>query len=168
MTRLKEFFEAIEYKITEGSKYQWNCFGPNAHQIDSWNGSNGKDGYTICCIFDTVDQTVYSIEAWDYGPERFYRWINPLYLEAFKKECVANKVDLKEASDGTNFIDVELASDLLAKAAAMVAGVSYDTRIQVPIELPDSDMLRLMKMAHERDITLNQLVEDILKKELGL
>jgi predicted HicB family RNase H-like nuclease len=33
----------------------------------------------------------------------------------------------------------------------------------VPIELPDDELFQLMRMAHERDITLNQLVEEALR-----
>jgi predicted DNA-binding ribbon-helix-helix protein len=41
-----------------------------------------------------------------------------------------------------------------------------DNRVDVPIELTDDDWYTLMKMAHERDITLNQLVEQILTAEM--
>jgi len=42
-----------------------------------------------------------------------------------------------------------------------------DNRVDVPIELTDEDWYTLMKMAHERDITLNQLVEEILTLEIN-
>jgi predicted DNA-binding ribbon-helix-helix protein len=41
-----------------------------------------------------------------------------------------------------------------------------DNRVDVPIELTDEQWYSLMKMAHERDITLNQLVEHILTAEM--
>ena len=41
-----------------------------------------------------------------------------------------------------------------------------DNRVDVPIELSDEDWYTLMKIAHERDITLNQLVEHILTLEI--
>ena len=41
-----------------------------------------------------------------------------------------------------------------------------DNRVDVPIELTDEQWYSLMKMAHERDITLNQLVEQILTLEI--
>jgi predicted DNA-binding ribbon-helix-helix protein len=41
-----------------------------------------------------------------------------------------------------------------------------DNRVDVPIELTDEQWYSLMKMAHERDITLNQLVEQILTLEM--
>ena len=33
---------------------------------------------------------------------------------------------------------------------------------EIPVDLTDEEFLAIAKMAHERDITLNQLVEDIL------
>ena len=41
-----------------------------------------------------------------------------------------------------------------------------DNRVDVPIELTDEQWYSLMKMAHERDITLNQLVGEILTLEM--
>jgi hypothetical protein len=35
--------------------------------------------------------------------------------------------------------------------------------VQVPVELPEEDLNKLMKMAHEQDITLNHLIENIIK-----
>ena len=35
-------------------------------------------------------------------------------------------------------------------------------RVNVDIDLNDEELFTLMKMAHERDITLNQLVNNIL------
>ena len=43
-----------------------------------------------------------------------------------------------------------------------------DNRVDVPIELTDEQWYSLMKMAHERDITLNQLVGEILAAEIDL
>ena len=38
-----------------------------------------------------------------------------------------------------------------------------DGRSSVEVELDDHEWYELMKMAHQRDITLNQLVEQILR-----
>jgi predicted DNA-binding ribbon-helix-helix protein len=42
-----------------------------------------------------------------------------------------------------------------------------DSRVDVPIELTDEQWYSLMKIAHERDITLNQLVDEILTLEIN-
>lgn len=40
---------------------------------------------------------------------------------------------------------------------------NLDGRTTVEVELDDHEWYRLMRLAHERDITLNQLVEQILR-----
>ena len=42
-----------------------------------------------------------------------------------------------------------------------------DNRVDVEIELTDEEWYTLMKMAHEQDITLNQLVEQVLSAEIN-
>lgn len=37
-----------------------------------------------------------------------------------------------------------------------------DGRVDVPVDLTDDEFLSIAKMAHERDITFNQMVEKIL------
>jgi hypothetical protein len=43
-----------------------------------------------------------------------------------------------------------------------------DTRQEVEIDLDNEDWFQLMKMAHERDITLNQMVEHVLREQIAL
>jgi hypothetical protein len=45
---------------------------------------------------------------------------------------------------------------------AIREGEDYDTRVLMPVEFSDEDLLKYMKLAHERDITFNQLVEEAL------
>ena len=37
-----------------------------------------------------------------------------------------------------------------------------DERVSIPVELSDEEFLQIAKMAHERDITFNKMVETIL------
>jgi hypothetical protein len=39
-----------------------------------------------------------------------------------------------------------------------------DNRSEVELDLPDNELFGLMLMAHTQDITLNQLVENILRE----
>ena len=57
---------------------------------------------------------------------------------------------------------------MLEKAAAIVNGEDYDTRVQVPLDLPDSLLNKLFRLAHEQDVTLNEYIETILKTELNI
>lgn len=162
MTALKDFFEAIEYRISEGYEYQWKCFGENVYSLDSTD----PDKYSVSVIFDREDQTVYSLEAWDYIKDKCYRWIKPEYISAYKENCKAHNVKFENAFDDVEFIDLELASDLLDKANAMVREIEYDERVEVPLTLGDDQLFELMKQAHLADMTLNQYVEKLLRQYL--
>lgn len=154
--------ETVNYRITEGSEFMWSCFGSNAHNISYWNGSHGTDGVSVDITFDTVNQTVYEMGAHDYRRERSYRWTHPDYIEARNQEATRRGVNLKVAYDEINFVDLDVADDILEKARCIVAGEPYDERVSIPLELPAETLFDLMKIAHERDITFNQLITDVL------
>lgn len=157
MITIKDFLETIDYRITGGSEYQWQCYGKLAQTIDS-DGPN----HSLSVVFDRDDQLVYEVTVCDYVNNRAYRMIDPDFKLGHNQEAADRNVSATQAWDGVNYTDLETEEDWLAKASAIVAGASYDTRIEVPLEMSDSEMLRLMTMAHEQDITLNQLVEQIL------
>ena len=165
MITLKEFMEVVNYRITEGSDYQWQCFGPNAYRLDSWNGE--QDGHTLSILFDTKTQEVYQVEAFDYTNERAYRMTNPDYKADFDAECEdRDVVDMAwERDDGTpvKYVDLDVVEDFIEKAHAIVNEEDYDTRVKVPVDFTDEELLTYMKMAHDRDMTFNQFVEEALK-----
>lgn len=163
MTHLKDYIEAIEYKVTGGSEYTWRCFGDNARYLDCSDSEVSNGTYSVLAIFDSETQRVYSMEAWDYINDREYRWIDPEFQKEYRKSCKKNNVDPKEAMDGRDFIDVEIAEDILEKINALVKGREYDTRIKVPVDFSDEDLLQYMKLAHEMDITFNELVERAIR-----
>jgi hypothetical protein len=164
MITLKEFMEVVDYKITEGSDFCWNCYGPNAYRLDSWNQE--QEGHTVSIVFDTRTHEVYEASAYDYRRDRAYRLINSDYKEAHTSEAQSRDVNENQAWDDVNYVDLEADDDFIQKALAIVANEDYDTRVEVPLDLDDDTLFGLMKMAHERDITLNQLVEDILRTEI--
>ena len=160
MITIKNFMELVDYKITEGSTYGWQCYGDNAYCLDSWNGEH--DGHSLSINFDTRTQEVYEVQVHDFQRNRAYRMINPEYAKKHRKESKRREVNPNEAWDEVDYVDLETTDDFLEKARAIVSGQDYDTRIQVPVDFTDEDLLAYMKLAHERDITFNQLVEEAL------
>lgn len=163
MITMKEYLEAINYRITGGSEHTWDCFGPNSRYLDSNETDDSSSRYSIVCIFDSQDQTVYVLEAWDYTNDRVYRWVNPNYVSAYRKAHKKHKVDYKEASDTNQYIDLDVKKDILEKIRAIVAGEEYDTRVQIEVDFSDEELLQYMKLAHERDMTFNEFVEEALQ-----
>lgn len=161
--QLKDFLETIDYQITEGSDYQWNCFGPNAHYLDHWDGDQNDASLSV--VFDKKDQTVYQVEAHDYRNQRSYRWTNPDFAHAHSMERTERDCT-DEAYDGVNFSNLESEEDWLEKARAIFLGEEYDSRVKMAVDFTDAELLTYMKAAHDRDITFNQFVEEALTEAL--
>ena len=163
MLTMKEWMELVDHKITEGSDYGWSCYGPNAYTLDSWNGVHGPGGYSFSIVFSTKSQKIYEVSMCDYTNNRAYRMINPKNVEKHRKEAESKSVLANQAWDDVDYIDLEVDDDFIQKCLAIKDGDEYDTRVQVPVDFTDEDLLQYMKLAHERDITFNQLVEEALR-----
>ena len=161
---MKRWMEAVDFRITEGSDFSWQCFGNYAYCLDSWNGEH--DGHSFSIIFDTKDQTVYEIQAHDYANNRAYRWLAETYRNAWDNEAKSRSVNKNEAWENVDYIDLEVLDDMFEKIQGIRSGLAYDTRVQVPVDFSDEDLLTYMKLAHERDITFNQLIEGALREYL--
>ena len=155
----KDVNEALDHRITDGSEYQWKCY-PTARYLD-YDTPFGH----VSVVFSTVNQEIYeaTIEIKD-TDSRPYRWLNPETKQAMFDEADARAVDKDNAWDDVNWIDLETEEDFLEKAKAIMNGEKFDKRIQVPIELSDEDFLALAKMAHERDITFNEMICETLRE----
>ena len=167
MITMKEWMELVDYKITEGSDYGWECYGPNAYCLDSWNGVHGKGGFSFSIVFSTKTQKVYEVSMCDYTNDRAYRMINPKNVEKHRKEAEHKSVLANQAWDDVDYVDLEVADDFFQKALAIKAGESYDTRVQIQVDFSDEDLLQYMKLAHERDMTFNEFVEEALRHAIG-
>ena len=166
MITMKEWMELVDYKITEGSDYGWQCYGPNAYTLDSWNGVHGKGGYSFSIVFSTKTQKVYEVSMCDYTNDRAYRMINPKNVEKHQKEAESKSVLANQAWDDVDYADLDVVDDFIQKALAIQAGEPYDTRVLVPVDFSDEELLQYMKMAHERDMTFNDFVEEALRHAL--
>lgn len=159
---MKRWMETVGYRITEGSPYGWQCYGFDAYCLDSWNGD--QDGHSFSIIFDTKNQTVYEIQAHDYSNNRAYRWIVESHRDALNSEAARRGSNKNEAWEDVNYVDLEVLDDLFEKMQGIRDGIAYDTRVQVPLTLSDTEMLQLMTLAHEADVTLNSYVETALRE----
>lgn len=164
MITIKEWMELVDYKITEGSQYQWRCYGYDAYSLDSWDGD--YDGHSFTIIFDTKTQEVYEVQAHDFRNQRAYRMINPTYQPQHNTEATDRNINADEAWDDVDYVDLDVEDDFIQKALAIKAGEDYDTRVSMPIDFTDEELLKYMKLAHERDMTFNQFVEEALRQAI--
>jgi hypothetical protein len=149
MITLKQFLELIDYKVTEGDRWYGNL--PELHSLSYWNGDH--NGFSLNCVFSTQNQQVYIAEVCDYKRDRAYRLHNT--------ELVSDK----EAWDSVDYVTLESEEDFLEKARAIMADEDYDTRVTIPLELSNEEMLTLFKMAHERDMTFNDFLCQLIEQK---
>lgn len=159
---LADVNENLSHKIVGGIEHTWNCY-PDARYLDY------ESEYAhASIIFSMVNQEVYEAEIsikrdmWD-EDMRPYRWLNPDSKDFMIAEAKERNVKWRKAWDDVKYIDLETSEDFLEKAKAIFNGEKFDTRIQVPLELDDETMMQLFMEAHKRDITVNQMVEELLK-----
>jgi hypothetical protein len=165
--QLSEINNTFQHRITGGSDYLWDCYGSNTWSIDYT--SKYANGYVI---FDTETQKVYEVSvspdatAWAVEPKP-YRYIDPAYRISYETEAKDRNVDPNVAWDDTKWVDLETEEDFIDKASKMFVGEKFDTRIQVPLDLDNDTILKLSMEAHKRDITLNQMVEELLRNMIA-
>lgn len=155
---LESVNNALANRITGGSEYQWKCY-PNARFLDY----ETKCGHASV-IFNVLTQEVYeaTVEITN-DDSRPYRWMDQRYKQAMVDESDKRGTSTVTAWDDVVWIDLETEDDFLEKAAAILDGEKFDSRIVVPIELSDADFIALAKMAHEKDITFNEMIVEIIK-----
>jgi hypothetical protein len=163
MITMKEWMELVDYKITESGDYGWSCYGPNAYCLDSWNGVHGKGGYSFSIVFSTKTQKVYEVTVCDYTNDRAYRMIAENKRDKHSKESMERGVNLNEAWDDVDYVDLEIDDDFIQKALAIKAGEPYSTDVSIPLDLPDDLLLFAFKAAHEADMTFNEYVNQALR-----
>ena len=161
MLTLPEFLELIDHRITGGDEFQWQCYGNHAHTIDS-DGAN----HSFSVVFDRDDQVVYEVTVCDYANNRAYRMIDPDFKSGHDNEAAARNVPANQAWDDVRYVDLDVDDDFIQKGLAIRDGNPYDTRVQLDLDLDDDLLFYLMKLAHQKDITLNQLIEQILREAI--
>jgi hypothetical protein len=105
----------------------------------------------------------------------FLQTIKDNYVDRdyYHGEAQARTRIIDEAWDDVKCTDVESEARILDHLK-LIGECDYsevpneDGKVSVPLELSEEETFNLMKLAHEKDVTLNQLVEDILRDEILL
>ena len=159
---LRQVNDITQHHIVSGSEYLWSCY-PDPHTLDYEN-----EFASLSVVFNKKTQEVYEANVcFETGPlrdARPYRWLNPEYKDTMISEAKKRNVKWKKAWDDVKWVELEVEEDFLHKAENIFNGHSdFDKRIQVPVDLEDEVLFKLCMEAHKRDITLNQLVEEVLR-----
>lgn len=160
MITLKEWIELIGYRISGGSEYQWQCFGPNARFIDCESAN-----YSTSAVFDSVTQEMFQVEIYDTARQVNYVFTAEAHRAQHAAEAKERNIDFNDNDFKT--VDLEVIEDWLEKAQAIIAGQEYDTRVIVPVNFDDAELLKIFMAAHELDITFNQFVTQALEAAIA-
>ncbi len=162
---IQQVFNAISYRIVESTPFLYHCFGANEPRSYSFSNKNNEPcGSFVADAAGRVYELSVDNGAYDDDKTRCYRWVDPDFEEALFAEIREHDSDPTIAWDEVKYIEIEVEEDILTKTQAICNGLIFDTRIITPVDLTDQEFLMISKMAHERDITLNQMVEHIISE----
>jgi hypothetical protein len=157
---------ALDHRISEGSEYQWKCYGPRARYMDYT--SNHAD---ITVIYDTATQDIYEATTCpkdENGNVGVYRWINPEHKARYLSEANRRGVDHTKAWDDVEWCDLDVAEDWLEKATAIFNNQPYNDDVLVSVEMEDHEWLKIAFAAHEKNMTLNAFINQALRHSLAI
>lgn len=159
---LTQFLECVNYKITEGSEYCWESFGPNARYLTCEHEENI---YTVEIVFDFITLTVY--QMWVHSNAGTRYWTHPDYRDAFNDEQITKNgfEQLINDEDNTYYLQ---AKSILDYARMLISKYLDDDNMStIELDLTDSEILWLSMQAHEKNITLNELINNIIEEHIN-
>ncbi len=157
---IQQVFEVIGFRIQDSSKYLYNCYGNNS--IRGFEFSTIEEQPCGAFVADASGK-VYEITVEVPAKNICYRWIDPEFKQALFDETKAKGFDPKFAWDDVAYFDLELEEDILSKTKAICNLQEFDSRIMVPLDLDTESFNHIAKLAHERDITFNEMVGLIIQ-----
>ncbi len=156
----QRYLSAIDYRITDGSEFLWNCW-KNARYYDC------TTNYGHASMTANPDRgIVYEITVYaTLDSDHPYRWTNPDFVDIRDAEAHERRLDSKKAWEDINWIDTESEDDILDKVKAILNNIDFDKRVVINIWLEETVITKLALLAHEADITLNEYFCAILRAE---
>lgn len=161
---LKVYLDVVDYRITDSFEHQYTCAKDN--DILVWCSSDDPI-WSAEIAFSTKTNEVFELNVCDYKNNRYYRYFPSIsYREEYLEEERA-RTTFKLDGD-IEYTELDDEGDFMEKFDSIVHGKSYDTRIVVPVDIPDDVFLKIAKLAHEADLTFNEYCCKVLQSELDL
>lgn len=161
--KLKDWLFITDGRVTDGSEFSFDCYGDRAYTMSYWNGFHREAEASTSVVYDRDTFEVYETDVYNGANNKAYVWRDPRWADLFKAELTAKNCNF--ASDFPE-IELEVAEDFTEKATAILNGEEYDSRIKIPLDLNKDQMFALMVAAHEGDITLNELIDVVLRQAI--
>lgn len=174
---IKDVFEAFDYKISFGSDFEWFCW-PDAKTVDfSKSISEYSAVYGSVTYHPSRSYLIYEVTLEGIGDNDVYRWVNPRYSDSYFSEYQSRGLDPDISHDDVRWINLS-ETEILEKVREFFGNTeqvtdhvdvdnTVDNRVDVELDLDDDVFMKLALEAHNRDITLNEMVELILKQAIA-
>ena len=106
MITIKDWYEGVQYRVSDVWDFNWDCFGKNAVGLTSEWGDDGGRTYTV--IYDPNSQEVFEVCSYSSLDCTALRWINPKYKKAYLAEEKFRGVDnIFDFEDVIHFTEVK-------------------------------------------------------------
>ena len=125
---LLEIITATGARVSDGSDYLWNCYGPNSRYIDFVDVAS-SDYCSV--VFDCRTQTVYEVNLHVPGQDQAFKWINPDFESAYVAECAERGIESNVAWDSVKY--TMITEDLVMSYTKDIGDMYYDD-LPVPEE----------------------------------
>lgn len=117
---LKDFFNSVDYKITGGGEFGWDCYGKNIFCLDSERQKKSRYTFSTGVIFNSKTSTVYEMNSWDYKKKIIYRWVHPRYYKKFLTENRKRGINPFKDEEGYKIEEVSATKILRETKIAMI------------------------------------------------
>lgn len=161
MIHINKILENIGYRISQSSVFLYPCFGMENPRLFDYVDINDD---TIGSF--TADETgrVFEIVAEIPQIGVCYRWIDPEFRDQIIKDAINRGENPSHAWDDVTYTDIEDEESMVVKIHAIANKIYFDTSGLWPAEISDPNFLKIAKMAAEKNITFNQMIEILIKK----
>lgn len=106
---VNQFLTAVQYRITEGSEFLWDCYGTEAWYLDCGMFSS---------IIDRHTGLIYELTVNDHEEGVNLRWIDPEFLEAYVNEAKSRGHEPWQAYDDVLYTQVKDGQEMIAIISA--------------------------------------------------
>lgn len=159
MVRLEDVMKVACYNVCEGSDFLPSCYGVGLKLFEF--AAVDEDEEAVSCIFDPKTQIVHEITF--IAGDVPVKWVSPEF-RVKNSESKTKDGSRDFAWEGVPWTDMQDLQEILGLINDYYKGYENE---QLLISVTPEIELALFKLAHRKDMTVNQVVEDILTKELG-
>lgn len=146
---MNNFFKLLKggkYKIIEGGSVE------NKRYVTLIS----DNGVELNIAFLPDEQKVLDSFLYVKSLNKFFRWIEPDYINEYKDICFKNNIDPRIASNNTNYIDCDIFDDYLEKVEASFNTGTCDDTVLMNIELTEDEKKFFISM-----LKPGQTIEDL-------